>query len=103
MMRISRGLQVILLFAGPRVLGEGPFNVAARALLQSASPDLEEPHGHARPNLSQLHIPVPSLDENVVPDLDVVILAHEAHNTVADLSSFTWGEKVLQNLNNTST
>ena len=102
-MRVRKESQVFLLFAGSRVLGKSPFDVAARALLQCTSADLEKSHRHARSNFGQLHIPVSSLDENMVAHFDVVVLVHKADNTVADLSSLARGEKMLQNLNNAGT
>jgi hypothetical protein len=67
----SLHLQIILLSPCPCVLIEMPLDIAL-LIVQCASPNLEEAHAHARPNLGKLHGLIACLHKDVVADFDCV-------------------------------
>lgn len=78
--------QIILLSACPGVLVQPPLDIAI-LILQCASTDLEAPHRHPRPHLSQFDTLVSSLYKDMVSNFDTIIDVFECHNSTSNFRS----------------
>lgn len=100
------GSQIILLPTGPRVLVQSPLNIAI-FVLESASSDLKTSHRHPRSNFCQFNTLIPSLDENVMANLDIVLDVLECDNSASELGlicdGFSRREDMLQDLDDAKT
>ena len=68
-------------------------------IIQCSCPNLKQPHTHPRTHLRQLNRLEPSLDKDVMSDLNSILDVFERDNTVSDLGcGFPRWEKVFQDL-----
>ncbi len=72
-----------------------PLHIAL-LVIQRPRPNLKQPHAHPGTHLRQLHRLKPSLDENVMADLDSVFDILERDDAVADFGcGFAGREEVF--------
>lgn len=93
--------QIILLSTCSGVLVQSPLHISILILQRPAS-DLETPHRHSGPDLSQFYTLISCLHKNVVPNLDAVLNILECDDSASKLGfvgdSFAWWEYVFQYL-----
>lgn len=95
---MRRSSKIVLLSARPGVLVHVPLNITI-LVLESATPDLKQSHGHPGANLGQLDTLVTSLDKDVMSDLNAVIDILEGDDSATKIGAgLSGGKQVLQNL-----
>ena len=75
-------LQILLLFAGPRILVHMPFRVST-LILQSAAPYFEQSHCHPRPYFRKLDAFIPCSYENMMSNFYIVLNVFEGHDSIS--------------------
>ena len=95
--------QIVSFAARPGVLVHVPFNITV-FVFQGAASDFKKPHGHPRPDFSQLYALIARSHKNVMSHFNTVLDVFESDYPVADFlicsCGFAWRENMLQDLTN---